>query len=102
MVRQGEEKGDNEASMSLSLPVVGPFDVLSESANVGVRWEKWINSFKLYLAASGIREASRKRALLLHLAGPDIQDIFFTLEGRVRRSGKLIKCILHASEEHSL
>ena len=69
--------------MSLSLPVVGPFDVLCESANVGVPWEKWINSFKLYLAASGIREASRKRALLLHLAGPDVQDIltFFTLEG---------------------
>ena len=76
-----EEKEDNKASILLGLPVVGPFDVLSESANVGVRWEKWINSFKLFLAASGIRVASRKRALLLHLAGPDVQDIFFTLEG---------------------
>lgn len=67
--------------MALSLPAVSPFDVQSESANVGTRWEKWMNSFKLYLAASGVREASRKRALLLHLAGPDVQDIFFTLEG---------------------
>ena len=69
------------AIMSSGLPVVGPFNVLSESANVGVRLEKWINSFKLYLAASGISKASRKRALLLRLAGPDVQDIFFTLEG---------------------
>jgi hypothetical protein len=50
LVRQGEEKEDKEASMSLGLSVVGPFDVLSESANVGVRWEKWINSFNFYLS----------------------------------------------------
>uniref|UniRef100_A0A3P9MCB8 Gypsy retrotransposon integrase-like protein 1 n=1 Tax=Oryzias latipes TaxID=8090 RepID=A0A3P9MCB8_ORYLA len=66
--------------MALNLPAVAPFDVLSDSANVGVRWQKWLSSFKLYLAASGVREDARKRALLLHLSGAEVQDIFFTLD----------------------
>ena len=64
----------------MALPTVAPFDVSSDSANVGVRWERWLNSFKLYLVASGVRDDARKRALLLHLAGTEVQDIFFTLE----------------------
>ena len=68
--------------MALSLPAVPPFDVLTDPANVGIRWEKWVKGFKLYITASGIKdnEAARKRALLLHLAGPEVQDIFSTLD----------------------
>lgn len=68
----------------MALPTVTPFDVSSDSANVGVRWEKWLNSFKYfniyYLVAPGICDDARKRALLLHLAGAEVQDIFFTLD----------------------
>ncbi|CAB4023777.1 Transposon Tf2-9 poly, partial [Paramuricea clavata] len=44
------------------------------------RWRKWIKSFEYYIAASGINDKKQQRAILLHLAGPEVQDIFETLE----------------------
>lgn len=64
----------------MALPAVPPFDVSSDPANVGVRRQKWLNSLKLYLVESGIRDNSRKRASLLHLAGAEVQDVFFTMD----------------------
>lgn len=64
----------------MALPAVTPFDVSGDSASVGIRWEKWLNSFKLYVVAANIRNDSRKKALLLHLAGTEVQEIFFTLD----------------------
>lgn len=72
---------------SMALPTVTPFDVSSDSANVGVRWQRWLNSFKLYLVALGIRDDARKRALLLHLAGAKVQGYFFTLDETANDSG---------------
>lgn len=63
--------------MALSFLAGVPFDVLCDSTNVGIRWQKWISSFKLSLTPSGIRDAAQKRTLLLHLA---MQHIFFTFE----------------------
>ena len=61
------------------LPAVAPFSVSSEYTTLGQRWEKGVHSLEFYLAASNITDSARKRAVLLHLAGPEVQDIFLTL-----------------------
>lgn len=39
-----------------------------------------MDSFKLYLTTSGVQDPTRKGALLLHLAGTEVQVIFGKLE----------------------
>ena len=59
--------------MDLSVPP--PFDVYSKPNGVSRRWEKYVKTVEIYLAAKGITNAIRQRAILLHCAGNDIQDI---------------------------
>ena len=66
----------------LDLPPPLPFDVRSSET-----WEKWVRRFTYYITAAGVASPERKKALLLHLAGPDVQDLIETitlpeLEGR--------------------
>ena len=63
---------------ALTVPSVEPFDPRLES-NVAIRWEKWLKSFNYFVIGSGITDKTQKRALLLHLAGPEVQQIFDTL-----------------------
>lgn len=61
------------------------FECFSDRATLG---PKWLKSFELYADRKGllIRDDAtdtvkqQRRALLLHLAGPNVQDIFSTLE----------------------
>ena len=63
------------------------FDCFNEPATLGPRWTRWLNSFKLYADGTGLiiganttdEKKQRRRAMLLHCAGPDVQDIFTTL-----------------------
>ena len=59
--------------MDLSPPP--PFDVYSQPNGVSRRWEKYVKTVRIYLAAKGINAGGRQRAILLHCAGSDIQDI---------------------------
>ena len=59
--------------MELATPA--KFDVYNEPSNVAHRWERYVKSVKLYLTAKGINAAQRQRAILLHCAGSDVQDI---------------------------
>ncbi|CAB3995185.1 Hypothetical predicted protein [Paramuricea clavata] len=63
----------------LDLPKLQPF-TLGETSTISQRWRKWIKSFEYYIAASGINDKKQQRAILLHLAGPEVEDIFETLE----------------------
>ena len=65
--------------MPLDVTQPPPFSVTQEPSSVASRWKKWIKSFKFYLEATGITNAVQKRALLLHVVGPEIQEIFSTL-----------------------
>lgn len=62
----------------LDLPAVPAFSV-SDHRTLAQRWEKWTKSLDYYLRASGVTDQKQKRAVLLHLAGPDVQEIFETL-----------------------
>ena len=67
--------------------VIGKFDCYGDQANVGTRWTRWLQSFELFvdsqvvlIAEGSDKNKQRRRAQLLHYAGPDVQDIFYTLE----------------------
>ena len=61
------------------LPPVEPFDSVGDMATLAPRWEKWLQTFKLYCNASGIGNTQQKRALLLFLAGPGVREIVSNL-----------------------
>ena len=62
--------------------VIWPFDVNSDPNSVGSEWKRWLRSFQLYADGKGLilvpdkDDKIQRRALLLHCAGPDVQDIF--------------------------
>ena len=76
---------------------VPKFDPFVEPSTLGPRWTRWLSGFELFadgkeliieqLLAGATAESvqrqhvvrQRRRALLLHSAGPDVQDIFLTL-----------------------
>ena len=69
-----------------NIGVIRPFDVNSDPSSVGSEWKRWLRSFQLYADGKGLilvpdKEDNKiqRRALLLHCAGPDVQDIFDVL-----------------------
>ena len=52
----------------------------NDSASTSARWTRWLERFNTYLVAADIKDDGRKRALLLYQAGPEVYEIFKTLE----------------------
>ncbi|KAF0289669.1 hypothetical protein FJT64_012094 [Amphibalanus amphitrite] len=46
---------------------------------MGGDFDRWLTSVDLYLDALDVTSEARKRAMLLHLIGPDLQQVFGTL-----------------------
>ncbi|XP_067045446.1 uncharacterized protein [Acropora muricata] len=65
--------------MAVSLPTFPVFQVHLDG-NVGPRWKKWLARFENLTIGMGIEDEKRKRALLLHYSGPEVDEIFDTLE----------------------
>ncbi|XP_053376976.1 uncharacterized protein K02A2.6-like [Mercenaria mercenaria] len=73
---------------AINIPSIEQFDVSSDQTSLSQRWDKtslsqrwdkWMKQFNFFTVGSGITDATQKRALLLHLAGPETQEIFGTL-----------------------
>ena len=62
------------------LPSVPPFSVGDNPISVGAHWDEWLDRFENFLAAMDIKDATRKRAMLIHCAGEEVHKIFCTLE----------------------
>ena len=58
------------------LPAPKEFDTVDKLATLQQRWTIWRSEFELFCATSEIKEAKQQRALLLHLAGTGIREIF--------------------------
>lgn len=58
---------------------IAPFDCKSNPTSVGPRWKRWKRSFEFFLVAKGVEKDPQRKALLLHCAGSDVQDIYHTL-----------------------
>ena len=61
-------------------------DCFGDQTTLGLWWNRWLTPFQLFADGKGLiineenaNNKQRRRALLLHLAGPDVQDIFSTL-----------------------
>ena len=76
-----EDKQASNTAMATRINIthIASFDIHDES-NFAQRWKKWEQSVEFYLTASGTDNDSQMQALLLHCAGPDVQDIFMHLQ----------------------
>ena len=52
------------------------FDCSGTPTEVAQRWKKWLGSFEYMAEARDISAAKRLRSLLLHTAGPTVQDLY--------------------------
>ena len=67
--------------MALNLKPLPEFNPDCEvGSSLAARWRLWLSDFDTFLIASGIHDASRKRALLLYQAGSRVREIFHQLE----------------------
>ena len=57
--------------------------------SVGIRWKKYVSRFNNYLVAMNITNEDRKRALLLHFGGFELQDIHDSLDNSGRTHKEL-------------
>ncbi len=75
------DRSNNQVNMAVQMNVapVAQFNPHGDASTLSQKWKKWLRSFELYSAAAGCRDDTQKRQLLLHSAGPEIQDIFDTL-----------------------
>ena len=62
------------------------FDCHGDQNTLGLRWKRWLTAFELFAVGKGLilnednaNNRQRRGALMLHLAGPDVQDLFLTL-----------------------
>ena len=65
---------------SLAISEIMPFDCTGDSTSVGPRWRRWKAAFQFYIDGKGVTDPKQKRALLLHSAGMDVQEVYLTLE----------------------
>ena len=65
-------------AVTLQVSPVAPFDPHVDANSLCQRWKRWVRAFELYVGASGVKDDKKKRQLLLHCAGMDVQDIFYT------------------------
>ena len=61
------------------LPAPKPFDTVGEPATLEQRWNIWKAEFELFCSASGVADPTQQQALLLHLAGIGVREIFKTI-----------------------
>lgn len=72
-------------SQVMLAPMRPPPEFRIDSEQVGLAFQNWLKSYDIYELACGLSgehvQDSVKRATFLHLLGPEVQRIFFTLPG---------------------
>ena len=68
------------AAASVEFGGILPFDCKGAITSVAPRWKKWKRSFEYYISAKGITQSARKKGLLLHRAGTEVQELFETIQ----------------------
>lgn len=66
---------------NLSLP--GNFIVLNDLSATALNWQKWKRSLTIYWETIQVKVVVRKRSVLLHSAGQDLQDIIYNIPGAI-------------------
>ena len=64
------------ATINIEIQGVPPFDCKGNSSASGPRWKKWLQSFQYFLVAIGVVNDTQKKALLLHTARIEVQELY--------------------------
>ena len=64
---------------SSNLPDFIKFDTHVEPSSTGIRWKTWLSGFENLIIALGITDKKRQRALMLYYGGPDLHEIYQSL-----------------------
>ncbi|XP_068758051.1 uncharacterized protein [Montipora capricornis] len=75
----GASSGSGRTSVALDVGCLEPFNPKGEPHSLSQRWKRWKRAFNLYVTGKGVSDDGQKRALFLHVAGMDVQEIYFTL-----------------------
>ena len=67
------------AFAGLNFSRIQPFNPHSDPSSLAVRWKDWVKRFNRCMVGFDIKARARKRALLLHLAVPKVENIFAIL-----------------------
>ena len=77
----GSSTSTSSVSVVLDVGSLEPFNPKVEPHGLSQRWKKWKRAFDLYVTGKGVTNDGQKRGLFLHVAGLDVQEIYFTLAG---------------------
>ena len=55
------------------------FNVNGEASSIAAKWKGWRRAFKLYIAGKDIKDDKQRKALLLHIAGLAVPEIYYAL-----------------------
>ena len=67
------------AEVDVDLCGIPPFDCKGSSTALAPRWKKWLKVLWYFIEAKGVKNEVQKKALLLHTAGMEVQELFETL-----------------------
>jgi hypothetical protein len=56
----------------IDLSGISQFNPNTDPASVSQRWKDWLKRFQRFIVAMDIKDGTRKRNLLLYLAGPEV------------------------------
>ena len=48
----------------------------SASSNLAIKWDVWMEDFDLIVIAAGIINGEQKKALLLHISGKEVKEVY--------------------------
>ena len=75
----GASDSSGRNSVALDVSCLEPLNRKEEPHSLSQRWKRWKRAFNLYVIGKGVSDDAQKRALFLHVAGMDVQEIYFTL-----------------------
>ena len=64
---------------ALDLSSLGNFDPYSDPTTLSLRWKEWLRRYERFLVAMDIKDDTHKSALLLYVAGYEVEKVFATL-----------------------
>ncbi|XP_076801019.1 uncharacterized protein LOC143445651 [Clavelina lepadiformis] len=69
----------NMRTISCDMRLLKVFDVKGDPHSLSQRWRKWTRSFNLYVNGVGVTDNVQKKSLLLHTAGEEVQELYYSL-----------------------
>lgn len=75
----GSQSGGGLTPVAVEVGGLQPVQVKGDPHSISQRWRKWKRTFQLYVLGKGITSDPQKQRLLIHLAGLEVQEVYFTL-----------------------